>query len=198
MGAKSGKLAHTKPQTIEELRSHVEVDFTTNEIQEWYEDFKSRLEPGQKELTTKQFKQVYDSLFQGDATEFAEHVFRSFDTNRNGTVDFKEFIIGLCISGSSNFHSKLRWAFNMYDINGDGFITKDEMQQIIMAVYKMMNCTTSGHMKPPERLTEELFSSVDCNQDQRISWEEFQEGASKFQLQDAVNILQMDPTPDEG
>ncbi|KAK3575864.1 hypothetical protein CHS0354_006487 [Potamilus streckersoni] len=198
MGTKAGKIAHTKLQTIEELRAHVEVDFTTDEIQEWYEDFESRLEPGQKELTAKQFKEVYASLFHGDATEFAEHVFRSFDENRNGTVDFKEFIIGLCISGSTNVQNKLRWAFNMYDINGDGFITKDEMQQIIKAVYKMMNCMTSAQLKPPEHLTEELFRSVDCNQDQKISWEEFQKGASKMQLQDAVNLLQMDPNPDEG
>ncbi|KAL3847649.1 hypothetical protein ACJMK2_018551 [Sinanodonta woodiana] len=191
MGANSGRVARLKPQTIDELKSHVNVDFTTEEIKEWYDDYKSRLQPGQKELTKKQFVQVYDSVFQGDASNFAEHVFRTFDANGNGMVDFKEFILGLCISGSTDFETKLKWAFSMYDINGDGFITKDEMQQIIEAIYKMTDCKASS----PQKLTEDLFKFMDCNQDEKISPEEFIQGAKQQPL--IVNLLECDPGLDE-
>lgn len=33
---------------------------------------------------------------------------------------------------------KLRWIFNLYDINGDGFITKQELLTIVRAVYMML------------------------------------------------------------
>lgn len=33
---------------------------------------------------------------------------------------------------------KLRWTFALYDINGDGFITPEEMIDIATAVYELM------------------------------------------------------------
>lgn len=37
-----------------------------------------------------------------------------------------------------SLQEKLRWTFNLYDINGDGYITKDELARIIKAVYDLM------------------------------------------------------------
>lgn len=33
---------------------------------------------------------------------------------------------------------KLRWTFSLYDINGDGFITRDEMTDIVTAIYELV------------------------------------------------------------
>jgi Ca2+-binding EF-hand superfamily protein len=33
---------------------------------------------------------------------------------------------------------KLRWTFSLYDINGDGCITREEMTDIVTAVYELM------------------------------------------------------------
>lgn len=33
---------------------------------------------------------------------------------------------------------KLRWAFSLYDINGDGYITREEMTDIVSSVYDLM------------------------------------------------------------
>lgn len=117
------------PKSVQELRD--QVDFTVEEINDWYHEYKKSLAKGERELTQKQFRGVYNSLFAGDATEFAEHVFRTFDKDNSGSVNFEEFLIGLCVSGGTDSDAQLQWAFNMYDIDGDGFISREEMRKIV-------------------------------------------------------------------
>lgn len=41
-----------------------------------------------------------------------------------------------------SLEEKLQWTFSLYDINGDGVITMDEMVSIVTAIYAMMGrCT---------------------------------------------------------
>ncbi len=40
------------------------------------------------------FSQIYSKCFPtGNANEFCDHVFRTFDTDKNGYIDFKEFLL---------------------------------------------------------------------------------------------------------
>lgn len=50
----------------------------------------------------------------------------------------QEFVQGLSILSRGSAEEKLRWTFSLYDINGDGFITRDEMTDIVTAVYELV------------------------------------------------------------
>ena len=50
----------------------------------------------------------------------------------------QEFVMGLSVLARGSLPERLQWAFNLYDINGDGIITKDEMLDIVSAIYEMM------------------------------------------------------------
>jgi len=84
------------------------------------------------QLTRDKFLEVYSSFFpQGNADKFCEHVFRTFDSDNSGKIDFKEFLQAINITSSGKPEQKLEWAFQMYDVNGDGTIEPSEMAEII-------------------------------------------------------------------
>jgi len=50
----------------------------------------------------------------------------------------QEFVSGLSVLSRGNLHEKLLWTFSLYDTNGDGIVTKDEMMDIVSAIYDLM------------------------------------------------------------
>ena len=84
------------------------------------------------QLTKNKFLEVYSGFFpDGNADKFCEHVFRTFDADNSGRIDFKEFLLAINITSAGKPEEKLQWAFQMYDINGDGTIERKEMVEII-------------------------------------------------------------------
>jgi len=44
-------------------------------------------------------------------------------------------------------YEKLRWTFTLYDLNGDGFITRTEVLNVLVAVHELMGAYGSPHVR---------------------------------------------------
>lgn len=179
MGNKSSSKKLPK-EDLEFLCSNTK--FTKAEIKDWYRGFMRDCPDGL--LSKTKFLEVYSTFFPtGNPDKFCNHVFRSFDGDNSGKIDFKEFLLAINITSGGDPKSKLNWAFTMYDIDGNGTIEKDEMVEIIGAIYNMLGSALCGQGEDtPEKRTEKIFEKMDSNGDGHLTKQEFIEGCMKDQV----------------
>eukprot|EP00632_Arachnochrysis_sp_CCMP2950_P008898 CAMPEP_0185705928 /NCGR_PEP_ID=MMETSP1164-20130828/20886_1 /TAXON_ID=1104430 /ORGANISM="Chrysoreinhardia sp, Strain CCMP2950" /LENGTH=919 /DNA_ID=CAMNT_0028373321 /DNA_START=71 /DNA_END=2830 /DNA_ORIENTATION=+ len=60
-----------------------------------------------------------------------EQVFRAFDSKKTGNLDFEEFVSGLARSARGTKAEKVKFLFEIYDLKGDGYVWKAELQKMV-------------------------------------------------------------------
>lgn len=173
MGHKGSKLAQ------EEMRELLKCTyFDKKELQKWYRDFMKDCPSG--ELRQEEFQKIYQQFFPfGDPSKFAAFVFKVFDKNSDGSINFTEFITALSITSRGSLDEKLEWAFSLYDLDKDGYITRDEMLKIVEAIYSMVGniIDLPKDEDTPEKRVTKIFKQMDKNKDGKLTMEEFREGS---------------------
>ncbi|CAH8589376.1 unnamed protein product [Schistosoma intercalatum] len=172
MGQKQPKL---KQDAVEELLN--QTSFTETEIQDWYKGFLKECPTGY--LSIDDFKRVYTKFFPyGESSRFAEYVFRTFDQNHDGLIDFRDFLSSLNITNRGDLSQKLRWAFTMYDLDNDGYISKQDLIEVLTAIYAMVGSAVEFNVtdSTPEKRAEKIFQLMDLDRDNRLSLDEFING----------------------
>ena len=101
-------------------------------------------------------------------------------------IDFREFICSLSVTTRGSIEEKLEWAFNIYDIDGNGYISQSEMMSIVNAVQRMVGVVQDNRLSKTNVL--KVFDKMDKNNDGRLSLAEFIEGAREDET--FVHMLQ--------
>jgi len=79
---------------------------------EWYRGFKHDCPNGQ--LSKQTIIDICNQILPGgNSTTFVDQIFRIFDKDNNGTIDFKEFMLATDMTSAGTAEEKLAWAFKV-------------------------------------------------------------------------------------
>ncbi|KAI6659335.1 Neurocalcin-like [Oopsacas minuta] len=195
MGEISSKYQLRK-SIIKDIRKELNLK-SNKSTKKWYGSFMKSYPTGQ--VDEAEFVSIYKKFFpQGEVQDFARHVFRAFGGKEKGSIGFKEFYKAFVLQTSGDLNEKIVFAFRMYDLDGDGEITKDEMLTIIQSIYKLLgpNIRMPSHLNTPEKRTEHVFNQMDVNKVGNINFAEFLAGAlnNSFILRMLGGSLDSSPT----
>ena len=160
-------------ENLEFLKSYTSYDEAT--IKEMHKSFIIDCPTGQ--LTPDKFIDLYKMfIWRGNAEQYCEHVFRTFDTDQNGVIDFEEFLLAMYVTSSGTAEEKLTWAFRMYDVDGNGTIDPDEMLKVVRAIYGMRCEEATEPTSVADERARKIFRRMDENGDGQLTEEEFLRG----------------------
>ena len=172
MGAsnRKGQLDNEKLEALKE-----QTNMNHGAIIQLYNEFQKECPSGK--LNQQQLCKIYRLMFpNGNPTTFCKHLFRTFDLDKNGHIDFIEFLLAINITSDTSSESKIHWAFKIYDIDGNGYISQDEFKNVIKSIYKMQFDNGS---KPSEddikKKCKAIFSQLDTDCDHQVTIEEFEQ-----------------------
>ncbi|XP_075210316.1 calaxin-like [Lycorma delicatula] len=110
-----------------------------------------------------------------------DRIFCAFDKNNFGVIRLEDWIIGLSTFLRGTFEERTSFAFFVYDLNNDGYITREEMFHLLK----------NSLVKPPQEedpdegvrdLVELALRKMDCDRDGKISARDFHEAVSSEPL----------------
>merc|ERR1711951_30477 len=151
-------------------------------------------------MKPKDFREMMEKALPGkDAKKMEKHVFRIYDTNNDGYIDFPEFMIVFYIMSDGTPEEVLGKIFRVFDVNSDDSITKKEMQRLIKDMYGLLNNDN------PEQASEKFiatsaFAEMDKDADGKITKEEFISaclGQEQFSKMLALKIIDIFVDEDE-
>ncbi|XP_051574477.1 visinin-like [Myxocyprinus asiaticus] len=188
----NAKSSAMSKEILEDLK--LNTKFSENELSQWYENFQKQCPSGR--IAPEEFKKIYERFFpESDTTSYAQHVFRSFDTNDDGTLDFKEYIIALHMTSTGKTERKLEWAFSLFDVDKNGYITKAEVGEICQAIYKLIPKEEQDKLpadeSTPEKRADKLWSFFNKKDNDRLAEGEFIQGI--LDNEDALHLIQYEP-----
>jgi serine/threonine-protein phosphatase 2B regulatory subunit len=109
-----------------------------------------------------------------DPAPQVEKLFQMFDKERSGQIDVREFMIGLSNFTGAGKDDKLKFAFMVFDEDGNGVITKQELVKILKANHMATNESEVA------RKAETIMSQADKDGDGVVSFDEFVVVSKKF------------------
>ncbi|XP_065192457.1 uncharacterized protein LOC135823543 [Sycon ciliatum] len=113
--------------------SVVECVFSSHEVKqlkkEFFKDHRSGI------ISRRQFVEAYASFFQfSDSSQIADRIFNAIDRQGRDYIDFQQYLHTLEMTQRGNELQKIRFVFGVFDINGDGVISRQEYTDIQLAL----------------------------------------------------------------
>ncbi|WP_193198170.1 EF-hand domain-containing protein [Nostoc sp. MG11] len=133
---------------------------TEEEVAKLWEAFKVFDTDGSGSISTKELGEVMRSLGQNPGDTELRDMIKEVDVDLSGSIDFEEFKT-LMVSAQGDRKSRLHLAFSVFDEDGSGQITTNELHNV-MSLFGLTDAEL-----------EEMIKEVDHDGDASIDFQEF-------------------------
>ncbi|CAB3251209.1 unnamed protein product [Arctia plantaginis] len=168
--------------------------FSAHEIKLMYRGFKQECPSGV--VDEEAFKNIFSQFFPlGDATQYAHYVFKTIKHKQSGKVNFEvrteatntpcdalcEFLDILSRVARGSVQEKLSWVFTLYDVDGDGRISRSEMLAVVEAIYELLGraAVPPVHSTAAKDHVDRIFHLMDTNCDGVVTPDELARWCSR-------------------
>lgn len=179
MGCFHSKSPKHTPGYEEPTLLAAETPFTVSEVEALYELFKkissSIIDDG---LIHKEEFQLALFRNRNKRNLFADRIFDLFDHKRNGVIEFGEFVRSLGVfHPNASVADKVAFAFRLYDLRNTGFIEREELREMVLALLHESEVVLSEDYV--EMIVNKTFDEADKKGDGRIDLDEWNDFVSK-------------------
>merc|ERR1712183_405192 len=168
MGSSNGKPVLRK-EDISALAKSSGLD--EDQVKQAFDSFIAEHPDGH--MKPKDFREMMQkALPKKDASKMEKHVFRIYDSNNDGYIDFTEFMLIFFIMSDGSPEEVLTKIFRVFDVNSDGTITQKEMTKLIKDMYGLLK-TEDPNIAAKDLVAKSAFAEMDKDQDGKVTNAEF-------------------------
>uniref|UniRef100_A0A8D1JMF8 EF-hand domain-containing protein n=1 Tax=Sus scrofa TaxID=9823 RepID=A0A8D1JMF8_PIG len=132
-------------------------------------------------LDCNAFQMILHNIFGMTDDVLMNRVFFAFDKDNDNLINAKEWVKGLSVFLRGTFEEKLKFCFEVYYFNGDGYISREK-------IFDMLK--NSLHQQSPEEETDEgitelvdiTLKKMDYDNDGKLSFEDFEKAVKEDRL----------------
>lgn len=117
--------------------------------------------------------------YNGNMSSYSHYVFTALAQQDSEVVTFEDFVVGLSVLVNGTQEEKLEWTFHLYDLDGDGVISREEMEDVVISIYELMGNSSKDLYKSFTedgdicRKIDQAFKKLDLDGDGVVDLEEF-------------------------
>jgi serine/threonine-protein phosphatase 2B regulatory subunit len=166
-------------EQIDEIKS-LGTDFTEAELKKLFKRFKKLDTDKSGTLSVQEFLAIPEL----EHNPLVRRVVSTFDSDKNGEVDFEEFITALSVfATTTGKEKKFKFTFKMYDVDNDGFISNADLFHVLKAM--VGNNLNDVQL---QQLVDRTILQGDKDKDGKLSYTEFIDMVKDTDLEEKMKI----------
>ena len=132
------------------------------DIAKYKEAFRSFDKDGSGSISIDELGALLRSVGHAPTPTELMRIIREVDTDCSGQIEFEEFLV-MIASKDKNCDDEIEAAFKLFDKDGDGFISEDELRDVMVSVGENL---TDAQIKG-------MMAVADIDGDNRVGFEDF-------------------------
>ncbi|XP_047418646.1 EF-hand calcium-binding domain-containing protein 1-like [Sciurus carolinensis] len=135
---------------------------------------------GNTGLDRNKFRGILHNIFGMTDDILMNRVFSAFDKDNDNYINAKEWVKGLSVFLRGTFEEKLKFCFEVYYLNGDGYISREEIFDMLKnSLYQSSEEENDEGVK---ELVDITIKKMDYDNDGKISFADFEKAVREDRL----------------